>query len=94
MGSSPTPCPSGSIQCIPEVRDGSARRASLHVLGMLLLAADLVSIELSIFFASLELISRSLCRSSSNRATFSAKISYWVETIEIRAYLTKDESAR
>ena len=33
MGSSPTPCPSGSIQCIPDVNVGSDARSSRHVLG-------------------------------------------------------------
>ena len=32
MGSSTTPCPSGSIQCIPELSEGSAARSSRQVL--------------------------------------------------------------
>jgi len=40
MAPSPTPCPSGSIHCIPEGIDGSARRASLQVLKMAFLPVD------------------------------------------------------
>ncbi len=71
MGSSPTPWPSGSIQCIPIVRDGSAVCASLHVLYMTFFVAN--------WFVSLFLVARS---SSSSLRTFSSKIPCWLIQFE------------
>ena len=65
MGGSPTDWPSGSIKYIPDVSDGSAVRASLHVLNM----AFLVAKE----FDSLLLLVA--CSSNSNFTTFSCKMS-------------------
>ena len=73
MGSSPTPWPSGSIQCIPDVRVGSDARSSRHVLGNeTLLPTDRspMAVKTSLSFSN-SLISNSCCKSfSSSRVTF------------------------
>ena len=67
MGSSPTPCPSGSIQCIPDVNVGSDARSSRHVLGN----ETLLPTE---FCPIAEPMSLSFCESiiSSSRVTFNS----------------------
>ena len=78
MGSSPTPWPSGSIQCIPDVRVGSDARSSRHVLGNeTLLPTDRspMAVKTSLSFSN-SLISNSCCKSfSSSRITFDFKSS-------------------